>query len=135
MTPQRGATLVSELIALAIIGMVIMILLSGISTAGRGVMVVRERVKAENYARQQLEAIKAAPYRVNPTLEPYPTIPVQSRYTVTVSVRYWISPTFTTIVPSAEEDQGLQEITIAVYGERDMTEPVFRLQGYKGNRP
>ncbi|MBC7256281.1 MAG: hypothetical protein H5T66_09295 [Chloroflexi bacterium] len=132
---ERGATFVSELIALAIIGAVIMILLSGISTAGAGVVAIREHITTENYARLQLEAIKAAPYRVNPTAEPYPTIAVPSHYTVTVDVRYWVSPTFTTTVPSEEEDQGLQEITIVVYSARSPFEPAFQLQGYKGNRP
>jgi len=134
-TQEHGATFVSELIALAIIGTVIMILLSGISTAGAGVVAMREHIATENYARLQLEAIKAAPYRVNPTAEPYPTLAVPSHYTVTVGVRYWISPTFTTTVPSEEEDQGLQEITIVVYSARSPFEPAFQLQGYKGKRP
>ncbi len=131
----RGAALVSELIALAIIATVIVLLLSGISTAGAGVVAMREHVAAENYARTQMEAVKAAPYRVNPTAEPYPTIAVPSYLTVTVGVRYWISPTFTTTVPTEETDQGLQEITVVVYSALSPFEPAFQLQSYKGNRP
>lgn len=134
-TRGRGAALISELIALAIISMVILLLLSGISTAGAGVVAMREHVTAENYARTQLEVIKAAPYRVNPTIQPYPTIATQSHYSVTVGVRYWVSPTFTTTVPTDETDQGLQEITVIVYSALSPFEPAFKLQGYKGRRP
>lgn len=132
---ESGATLVGELLALAIIGSVIVIMLSGLSTSSAGVAIVRQRVTAENYARQQMEMIKAAAYRVDPTAVPYPSVALTSSYTMTVGIRYWISPTFTITVPTAELDQGLQEVTVSVASSRAPETSLFVLQGYKGNRP
>ncbi len=129
---ERGYTLISLLIALTIIGLTLMILLTGLSTAALGTAIVTQRTAAENYARGQMEMIKAAPYSPNPTAVPYPLIGSLGVYTATVSVRYWVSPTFTTTLPAS--DQGLQEITISVYSSRMGADPVFRLQGYKGER-
>ncbi len=132
---ERGTTLVGELLAIAIIGTVVVVLLSGLSASGLGVAVVRQRVTAENYARQEMEAIKMASYRANPTTVPYPMVTISAPYSMSVGVRYWISPTFTVSVPVSGTDQGLQEITIDVYAEQATTSPVFTLQGYKGERP
>jgi len=131
---EAGATLVGELVALLIIGLVLVALLSGLSTSSAGVAAMRQRVTAENLARRQMETIKAAPYRVNPTVEPYPLAPATEGYTVTVAVRYWLTPTFTITVPITETDQGLQEMTVSVFTARSPDEPVFVLQGYKGKR-
>lgn len=130
---EAGYTLISLLIALAIMGLTLMILLAGLSTAALGTAIVTQRTAAENYARTQMEMIKAAPYAPDPTTVPYPAIGSMGVYTAEVAVRYWVSPTFTTTVPTT--DEGLQEITISVYSSQlGGGEPVFRLQGYKGVR-
>jgi type II secretory pathway pseudopilin PulG len=130
---EAGYTLISLLVALAIIGLTLMILLTGLSTAALGTAIVTQRTAAENYARAQMEMIKAAPYAPDPTAEPYPAIGSMGVYTAEVAVRYWVSPTFTTSPP--ETDEGLQEITISVHSSSmGGGSPVFRLQGYKGER-
>lgn len=131
---ETGASLVGELVALLIIGLVLVALLSGLSTSSASVAAMRQRVTAENLARRQMEAIKAAPYRLNPTVQPYPLAPVTEGYTVTVAVRYWLTPTFTTTVPITETDQGLQEMTVSVATEHAPDKTLFVLQGYKGDR-
>lgn len=131
---ETGVSLVGELVALLIIGLVLVALLSGLSTSSASVAAMRQRVTAENLARRQMEAIKAAPYRLNPTVQPYPLAPVTEGYTVTVAVRYWLTPTFTTTVPITETDQGLQEMTVSVFTWRAPDAPTFVLQGYKGDR-
>lgn len=131
---QAGASLVGELVALFIVGLVLVALLSGLSTSSAGVAAMRQRVTAENLARRQMETIKAAPYRINPTAQPYPLAPVPEGYTVTVAVRYWLTPTFTTTVPVTETDQGLQEMTVSVFTWRAPDRPTLVLQGYKGKR-
>ncbi len=130
---EGGYTLISLLVALSIIGLSLMMLLTGLSTAALSTAIVTQRTAAENYARTQMEIIKAAPYSPNPTAVPYPMIESMGVYTAEVGVRYWVSPTFTTEMP--ETDEGLQEITINVYSSQMAGGmPVFRLQGYKGAR-
>ena len=131
---EGGYSLISVLVALAIVGMTLMILLGGLSTGALGAAVVTQRTSAENYARGQIEMIKEAPYALNPTTTPYPLIGSTGIYTAEVTVSYWVSPTFTSTVPAPEDDQGLQQIGITVYSSQMSGGPVFRLEGYKGAR-
>lgn len=122
---ERGSTLVSELVALAILGTAIVLLLGAFSPASKGVSLVRQRVIAENLARRQMEEIKGAEYQPD-----YPAV-TQDYYEVDVTVGYWLSDTetFTTTV----SDAGLQCITVTVsYTPTDQM--LFRLVNYKGNR-
>ena len=82
---ERGATFVTELVALAIVGLALLVLISAFSPGSAGVAVVQQRVTAENLARRQMEAIKASPYQVNPTTAPYPTVPAPSPVARSVS--------------------------------------------------
>ncbi|OGO04294.1 MAG: hypothetical protein A2Y73_00175 [Chloroflexi bacterium RBG_13_56_8] len=130
---QRGATLLGELLALAIVGGALFILLTGLSTSSRGVAVEEQHVTAENYARKQIEAIKAVPYQANPTVVPYPTIEVEENYEVEVQVTYWLSPTGP-FVPVVQPASGLQNIQVQVFAEGE-SQPTFILDTYKVDRP
>ena len=130
---ERGATLVGQLAALAVMGIAVVVLLSGLASGSRGISIVQERVTASNYARHQMEAIKASTYRANPTVLPYPVVPAPGIYTTTVAVSYWVSPTFQTTIPG--EDSGLQLITVTVESTLDPGEDLFALEGYKAVRP
>jgi len=132
---ERGSTLVGELIALAIAATALVALLSGLSTSGLGVRVVERRVSAENVARSQMEAIKAAPYQPNPTTVPYPTVAVPSGYGLTIDVSYWMTATgtFTSSLPHA--DAGLQRIRVEVRASDEPDSIAFALEDYKGDRP
>lgn len=129
---ERGSTFVTELVALAIVGLALLILLSAFSPGSAGVAVVQQRVTAENLARGQMETIKAAPYQANPTTVPYPTVSAPSNYTLDIEVSYWVSPTFTSSVPGV--DQGLQWITVTVHSLQREGKAVFSLEDYKGDR-
>jgi hypothetical protein len=96
-----------------------------------GMAIVEKRVVGENLARRQLEEIKAADYQANPTVQPYPAIPVDGPYSVTVTVTHWVSPTgpFTTAMQSP--DSGLQCIAVTVSHDG---EPATRLEGFKVRR-
>lgn len=126
----RGYSLISVLIAMMIIALALLTLLTALSTGALGTALVVQRTVAENYARTQMEMIKAAPYSANPTETPYPLLGSLGIYTAEVAVEYWVSPTFTATLPT--EDQGLQRITIRVYSSRMTSGPVFQLQGLKG---
>lgn len=127
---ERGNTLVGELVALAIMGTAVMMLLSAFAPSSKGVALVRKRVIAENLARRQMEAIKAADYQPDPTAVSYPAV-TEDRYDVDVGVGYWISSTetFTTSV----HDDGLQCITVTV-SYTPANQMLFRLVDYKGDR-
>jgi len=129
---QRGTTLIGELLALTIIAGALVLLLTGLSTSSMGVAIQEQRVAAENYARRQMEAIKAAPYQADPTAVPYPTVAVTGVYSIRVEVSYWISPTgpFT---PTVQAESGLQGLQVRVYGQ-NATQPMFTLEDYKADQ-
>ena len=117
---ERGTSFTSDLLALAIIGVALTVLITGLSTTGSGVLVVKQQVSAQNYARQQMEAIKDAEYQADPTAVPYPTVSPIEAYSVSVEV-------------SSIED-GLQLITVEVYSAQELDQPLLVLEDYKGNR-
>ncbi|HHX44133.1 MAG TPA: type II secretion system protein [Chloroflexi bacterium] len=132
---DRGSTLVGELIALAIVGTALVALLSGLSTSSFGVRLVEHHVSAETVARNQMEAIKAAPYQPNPTAVPYPTVAVPPGYHLDIEVSYWVTATHTFAPALPDTDGGLQRIRVAVHSLSDPDSTAFSLEGYKGNRP
>ena len=135
MMGERGSTLAGALVSLMIIGVALAILVAGLALSSVGAADVEKQVSAETCARRQMEAIKAAPYRPNPTVEPYPTVPITGPYTLTIEVRYWLSPTGPFVDTPPAEDSGLQRIAIKVYSIKAPSEPVFVLEDYKGERP
>lgn len=109
---EKGATLVEELMTVAIIGFGIVILVAMITTGVVGVRQVDDKVVAESLARSQLEIIKDAAYEADPGTSPYPSVTPISGYLVSVSIEYWNagSGSFT---PTQRND-GLQKITVTV---------------------
>lgn len=135
MRDDRGSTLVGELIALAIVGTALVALLSGLSTSSLGVRVVERHVSAENVARSQMEAIKAAPYQPNPTAVPYPSVSAPSGYDLTIGVSYWMTATGTFASTPPEIDGGLQRIRVEVRSTDNPGSIAFALEDFKGDRP
>ncbi len=129
---QRGGSLVGDLVTLAIVGAALLIMLIGLSTSSGSVALVEQRISAENYARQQMELIKQASYRPNPTAQPYPTIQPTGPYTHSVEVTYWLSATQTFSESLPATDNGMQKIRVQVYGSGKL---LFALEDYKVNRP
>jgi type II secretory pathway pseudopilin PulG len=131
-TGERGNTLVGELVALAIVGAAVMMLLGAFGPSSRGVSLVRRRVVAENLARRQMETIKGAEYQSD-----YPTLDIENRrnYSVGLDVSYWISTTgpFTVATPAPGEDSGLQCITVTV-SYTPSNRLLYELVSYKGRR-
>lgn len=137
MSSERGASLLGELIAMAIIAAALLILIGGLGTSATSVRIIEQRVSAENLARRQMELIKAAPYRVNPTTVPYPLLTSAGIYSVAIDVNYWVSPTFVSVMPNptTTPDSGLQRIKVRIHSSQYTEGPVFSLEGYKVNRP
>lgn len=87
-----------ELVAVAVIGLGLVILISMITTGVIGVRQVNNLVIAETLARSQSELIKNAPYQTDPTA--YPTVNSHPDFSVTTQA---------TIL-----DTGLQQIDVSV---------------------
>ncbi len=109
---EKGATLVEELMTVAIISFGIVILVAMITTGVIGVRTVDDKVLAESLARSQLELIKDASYIPDPGTTPYPTVTPISGYLVSVAIEYWNagSGNFT----STQRNDGMQKITVTV---------------------
>jgi type II secretory pathway pseudopilin PulG len=122
---------------MAIIAAALLVLVGGLGVSSTSVRIIEQRVSAENLARRQIELIKAAPYRVNPTTVPYPILSNSGVYSVTVDVSYWVSPTFVSVMPNptTSPDSGLQRINVRLHSSQHAGGPVFSLEGYKVNRP
>ena len=109
---EQGATLVEELVTVAIIGMGIVILVAMITTGAIGVRQVDDKVVAESLTRSQLELIKDAAYEADPVTNPYPGVAPIPNYIVAIGIEYW-NASSSTFVPVLRND-GLQRITVTV---------------------
>lgn len=69
---EGGFTLVEELVAVAVIGLGLIILISMITTGVFGARTINNLVVAESLARSQIELIKDAPYQTD--IDAYPTV-------------------------------------------------------------
>ncbi len=126
---ETGQSLVEVLVAVAIVGLALVIIIAGLSTGSMGVRTASDRVTAENLARSQLELIKDAAYSPDPTVSPYPTVFPLPGYPVTVEIEYWIAPSgpFTSTV----RDDGLQKVAVGISG---VAGALVQLEGYKVDR-
>jgi hypothetical protein len=109
---ESGATLVEELVTIAIIGMGIVILVTMMTTGTIGVSKIDDLVRAQSLARSQLELIKDAPYESDPPTSPYPSVGGIPGYVVAVDIEYWNSSSSS--FQSAWRDDGMQKITVIV---------------------
>ena len=126
---QRGQTLAGELVALAILGFALALILGTITTATAGVKVKHDRVTGATAGRSQSELIVDASYSPDPTAIPYPSIPPVTGYSVDIGVEYWDAATETFI--TTVQDDGLQRITVTVSRDLDV---VFEIESYKVKR-
>ena len=116
---QEGMALVEVLVAVAITGGVVVMLLSSLSTGSGAVGIMYERTTAENLARSQLEYTKSQEYLLAP-----------SSYDTIVS----LPPDFTVSAEASavtDRDDNIQKITVRVYRDG---EPVLVKEDFKVNR-
>jgi prepilin-type N-terminal cleavage/methylation domain-containing protein len=98
---QKGVALVEVLVAVAIIGITLVVFLSAVSTGSIGVAKTEEQVTAENLARSQLEYTKSQTYLAAPA----------SYDTVTPPAGYAVSAEAASI---PDTDSSIQMITVTV---------------------
>lgn len=120
---QEGYGIVETAIALALVGVLAVAFLSGLSTASRAVIIADERSTGENLARSQMEFIKNTPYVFEATSYTAADVPSATDYTgysVVIAAQ-----------PLENPDNGVQKITVTV---RHGTKDVMTIESYKANR-
>ena len=126
---ERGMTLIETLVAVALLGAVGVVFLTGLTVSSKAVMVSQERVAAESLAKSQMEYVKSSTYDdVNnpPIYDVDPSLPIPSGYSISVSAER--------LDPGEVEggdDYGLQKIAVTVDRDGDTA---FTLVGYKVDR-
>ena len=115
---QKGAGLVEVLVAVAVLGVTLVVFLAAIATGSVGVATTEERVTGENLARSQLEYTKSQTYLTAPA----------SYATVTPPTGYAVSAEATSI---AGADSFIQKITVTI--TRD-GETVVTVEDFKVDR-
>jgi len=139
---SRGLTLIEVLIALALVGVIAIAVLSGLSTASMALITADERATAESLARSQLEYVKNQGYIPAPdggaaTYDEIPGIP--DGYSIWSFNRTGGEPVEDVLgIPwnsgnntAVDEDNGLQRIKLVI--KRD-NEVVITLEGYTVDR-
>ncbi len=125
---SKGLTLIEVLVALAILGIVAGIFLTGLSVSSKSVMVSEKRITAESLAKSQVEYIKNLDYDDINNPPVYAIDP-----DLNIPAGYDISVTAERLDPENDglgDDDGLQKVTITV--SRD-DNTVFVLTDYKTN--
>ncbi len=122
---QRGMTLIEVVISVAVLALVSVALLQGLSGVARGQWKQDERVGAVIAGRAQLESVKHSLYDATVTTSAapaYPSLPAQA----TVG-----GVLFDLQVIGQQVDTGVQLVTVVV---SNGGEEITRLQGYKVDR-
>jgi len=120
---ESGATLLETVVALAILGTIAVIFLSGLATTSKAAFIVDEQATAESLARSQMEWAQNADYVYDATQ--YSPVPIPSakdyiNYSATITAE-----------PLHNPDDGIQKIIVTV---EHSGETVTKLQGYKVDR-
>lgn len=120
---ESGITLIETVVALAILGTIGVIFLSGLTTTSKAAFIFDEQATAESLARSQMEWAQNADYVYDATqysLTPIPSGKDYINYSATITAESLNNP-----------DDGIQKITVTV---KRFNETVIKLQSYKVDR-
>lgn len=127
---EKGLTLVEVLVALAILGLVGVIFLSGLGTSFVTTTVNQERIDAEGLAKSQMEYVKSQDYDDVHNPPQYAVIAAGS-----IPPGYFIAVIAQRLDPLNDgtgNDDGIQKITVNVYKGQDAGgQLLITLVGYK----
>ncbi len=115
---ESGVSLLETLVALAILGLIAVAFLGGLTTAARATIIADEQATAESLARSQMEYVKSYTYDSEATT--YPIVDTPEGYAVFVEV---------SSIPDTDAD--IQKITVTVNRGSKL---VLTVEGYKVNR-
>ena len=117
---SRGLTLVELVIAMALMGVIVVALLGGLSNAIMALHFADVQATAESLARSEMEYLKQS---YNSTAANYTDNAPFGYEGYVVSVGFWC----------LDDDETLQRVTVKV-GHKDKPEPVVTLVGYRADR-
>ena len=120
---ESGVTFLETVVALAILGVIAVTFLNGLTTASKATFIADEQTTAESLAQSQMEWVKNADYSYNATAYSPAPIPVGKDY-----INYSV---IITASPLHDPDDGIQKITVTV---KHSDEGVIKLEGYKVDR-
>jgi len=120
---ESGVTFLETIVALAILGVIAVTFLNGLTTASKATFIADEQTTAESLAQSQMEWVKNADYSYNATAYSPVPIPVGKDY-----INYSV---IITASPLHDPDDGIQKITVTV---KHSDEGVIKLEGYKVDR-
>ena len=128
MKNEKGFTLIEVMIGMALIGVIVVALLTALQTASLALFTADKRATAESLARSQIEFIKESPYDDANDPPQYTGI-----YVTPLPSGYSITTTAERLDPKGDgtgNDDGIQKITVAV----NLGGNVISLQDYKVKR-
>ena len=120
---ETGLTLLETAIALAIIGVVAVAFLTGVTTSSRVTYIADGQATAESLARSQMEWAKNASYSYNATsyaIAPMPSGKDYIDYSANITAE-----------PLHDPDDGIQKITVTI---AHSGKTLFKLENYKVDR-
>ena len=120
---EAGLTLLETLVALAILAVIAVAFITGLSTSSKTLYQADERATAESLARSQMEWAKNSAYSYNATsysLAPVLDATDYQDYSANITAEALHDP-----------DEGIQKIVVTIM--RD-DETVYKLEGYKVDR-
>ncbi len=120
---ESGVTFIETVVALAILGVIAVTFLNGLTTTSKSVFIADEHTTAESLAQSQMEWVKNASYSYNATT--YSSAPIPS------GKDYLNYSTLITAEPLRSPDDGIQKITVTI---KRSDKGVTILEGYKADR-
>lgn len=117
---ESGVTLLETLVALAILGLVAVAFLNGLTTAAQATIIADKQATAESLVRSQMEYVKSQPYATSYTPAPIPDEYEDEGYSATIVVE-----------PLPDPDDGIQKITVTV---KRGAKIILTIEDYKVDR-
>jgi len=129
---SRGFTLIEVLIAMALLSIIGVSILGGLSTASRSILIADEQATAESLARSEMEYVKKQDYYVAPWSYELPSTPPAWDASHTLPDGYdGYTANVTAELLHATED-GIQKITVTI--KHHDKPDVIILEGYRAAR-
>jgi type II secretory pathway pseudopilin PulG len=120
---ELGITFTETIIALAILGIVSVTFINGLTSASKSVFLADEKTTAESLAQSQMEWVKDTGYSYNATAYPPAPIPGGKDYLNYSAV--------ITAEALHEPDDGIQKVTVTIMHN---SKKMVHLEGYKAER-
>ena len=130
---ETGLGLIETLVALAILGSIAVVFLSGLATTAKATLIADKRATAESITRSEMEYVKSQDYVIAPWLYELPTTPPtwDASHTLPTGYNGYTANVTAELLDGHETDDGIQKITVTV--KRD-DKSVLTIEDYKVDR-